>query len=1085
MLTLLMMLFVSAQAATTGGLPRFPEIGHDRVVFTAGGDLWWVATSGGTAHRLTSAVGQERFARISPDGDWIAYTAEYEGDSDVWVIPFDGGAAKRLTWHSAGWMDDVVWDWTPDNKVLFSSRVQTANQRYAELYTVSLDGELPQRLPTSDVGPSVMTGDGSLVFNRYFRNFRNWKRYRGGSQQDLWKFDAQTQSSTRLTTFGGTDTFPMSADDGALYFVSDRPEVDGHFGVRNLFRYESDGKAEQLTEHADFDVDWPSLAGDEIVYLHGADLRIYNVRSKEDRALEVDIPDEALQTRAKRISVGSWETAAWGVGPQAKRVAVVAHGDIFTIPAKDGTWRKVLGGSDQRVYDVNWSPDGKKLAYVSDATGEQEIYLVDQAGGEPRQLTKNNKTWISGFKWSLDGSRILYTDKRLRLWDVDVRSGVRIEVDQGEVGAIRRAQYSADGTWIAYIKPDDNGYGAIWLHNVLSRRTERVTDGSYDDFDLAWDPDARWLYFASRRNFDLVTNAFEFRIVHRVTDLLYAIRLQDDGDNPVPFLSDEEVDDDGDPIIIESDDEKKKSKKDKRKKKNQVVLPSPNTKIDIDGLAERIQRLPIEPGRYNHLSATDDKLFYVSSPAVSADGDPSVMVYKRDKQEVKTVASDAYGYQLAAGGDKMLLFASEGAYVTDASADAGRGDRLALNGLATWVDPKVEWKRTLDEVRRYYRDYFYDPSMHGHDWDAIHARYEALLERATDTSDVIWLIGQMIGELNVGHAYVSGGWDGVMRVSTGKLGAVLTSDGQGIVISKIYEGEPGNTRGRQSPLRAPDVHVTEGMYLVSIDGRELGPNDNPHQWLVGTAGHPVTIEVSSTPGSIGAFEYTVYPIAYQGELAYWDWVETNRQKVLEATDGRVGYLHLPNTAMEGYTSFVKGFYAQHRMDGLIIDVRFNGGGFIPDMFIEPMLRPHFNTWVPRDGADWRTPRVAHHGPKATIINGYAGSGGDAFPYYFRQFGLGKLVGTTTWGGLVGINNGLSLLIGGGVTAPSFGFVNRDGEWDVERIGVAPDVEVIAPPEALHKGLDPQLDAAVEEVLEELKEWKDPIPARPPTFPVRK
>ena len=382
------------------------------------------------------------------------------------------------------------------------------------------------------------------------------------------------------------------------------------------------------------------------------------------------------------------------------------------------------------------------------------------------------------------------------------------------------------------------------------------------------------------------------------------------------------------------------------------------------------------------------------------------------------------------------------------------------------------------------RDYFYDPNMHGNDWDAIHARYEALLDRAIDRSDVHWLIGEMLGELNVGHAYSSPGWDGVYRVRTASLGADFVATEQGVRIGKIYKGEPGDPR-RESPLLAPGVDVNEGDYLLRIDGNPIGPNDNPYQWLVGAADHPVRLLVNNLPTESGAREVTVRPMKSSAQLRYWDWVEKNRAYVAEKTQGRVGYVHLPNTATAGYTEFVRGLYAQHDRDGLVIDVRYNGGGFIPEMFIEHLLRPHFNTWVPRDGSDWRTPSVAMHGPKVCIANGYAGSGGDAFPYYFKQFELGELVGTTTWGGLVGIDNGLGLLIGGSVNAPSFAFVNREGEWDVERVGVAPDIEVVDPPEAYRQGQDPQLDRAIEQVVEELKDWQDPVPTRPERFPIRK
>ncbi len=1078
-----------ASAQTTGGLPRFPDIGHGAVVFTAGGDLWKVSDKGGTATRLTTHRGDERFARISPDGKWIAYTAEYEGDSDVWVIPFDGGNPKRLTWHSVGYMDDVVWDWTADSqKVVFGSRHGSIDGRYQSLYTVDLLGHLPEPLPTSDAGPTaLLPEEGSYVHNRVFRNFRTWKRYRGGSQQDLWKFDAATGKGTQLTTFAGTDTHPMVDAEGSIFFVSDRPDTDGAFSTRNLFRYTDVGEAAQLTTHADFDVQWPSLDGDTIVYMHGGELRTLNAKTKADAVLSITIPDEALQTNSRLIKVGrpTWQS----VGPQAKRVAGVANGNLFTVPAEDGSWRSVVSGSQGRITEAAWSPEGEQIAYISDVSGEQEIWLVDQDGkSEPKQLTKGNDTWLNGLVWSPDGERLLVGDKRMRLWDVSVPSGERKLVDTGERSDLYHPSYSHDGGWIAYVRADVNWHGAVWVYNVFSGEKFRVTDDFNDDYNPTWDPEGDFLFFASRRSFDLISNVFEFRLVHRMTDLLFAVRLKEDGPHPVPTKSDEEVDDDGLPLFdMDEEDEKdeKKKKKKKRKKDKKIVLPTPDLKIDLDGIGDRVTRLPMQPGRYYNLVAIEGALLYISAEGLDG-GDSNLMHYDLEDQELEFVSHDVVSFEVAADGEMLLAWPDGGgSYVMDAAPDSGPGTFISFWGMTSRVDPRVEWKRTLDEVRRYMRDYFYDPDMHGHDWDALHKRYEGLLARATTESDVRWLIGELIAELNVGHAYIWGEWNGVRPVSTGYLGADLVQDGEGIRVEHVLRGEPGDPR-RTSPLRAPGVDVKDGDWLVMIDGHELEPGENPHEWLVGTVGRPIRIGVTSgtEPVMAGAREYEVEPIWSDGELRYWDWVEANRKKVSDATGGRVGYVHVPNTSSKGYTEFVRGLYAQHRKDGLIIDVRYNRGGFIPEMFVEHLLRPHYNTWVPRDGMDWRTPSIAVHGPKVMLTNGYAGSGGDAFPYYFKQFELGKTVGTTTWGGLVGIDNNLSLLIGGGITAPSFGFVNKDGEWDVERTGVPADIEVIDPPEAFRLGEDPQLDSAIEQALEELKTYESPVPKRPATFPNR-
>lgn len=1085
LIVLTSLLTAAVAYAGNSGLARFPDIGHGAIVFTAGGDLWSVSDQGGVARRLTTHEGQERFARISPDGKWIAYSAEYEGSTAVWVIPFEGGAARRLTWHAGGGMDDMVWDWTADSqRILFSSRVFSTTRRYQEYYTVSIEGGLPVALPTSDAGPAAYLPNGDLVFNRYMRNFRNWKRYTGGMQQDLWHYSFETGASRRLTDWPGTDTQPMVGGDGSIFFVSDRPEREGHYGARNLFKYVEDAEAVQLTQHADFDVYWPSLDGDSIVYMLGADLRVLTISSGEDRLLEISIPDEALETRPYRYDA-SWESADYAIGPQGKRVSVVAAGDLYTVPAKDGDWRLVHGGSDDRVTSSMWSPNGRQLAFVSDRSGEQEIWTIDQGGSEvPKQLTKGNDNWITSFGWSPGGTRIFYTDKRMQLWDVDAISGLKTLIDTGVTGPISEASYSADNRWLAYVRPDENRNGAVWIYRMATEEKERVTDDFNNDYAVSWDPKGRYLFFASKRNFDLISNVFEFRFVHRMTDLLFVVRLKDDGEDLLKPLSDEEVDEDGEPVLEDTVEEKRDKKREERRKKKKIVLPPEAVMIDVKGIASRVQRLPIEAGRYSGLTSGEDALFYTAYPAIGGEGEPEVRRFDFEQKEDQRVAYGAMLAQLAAGGEKLLIRRYDGYIaITDVAEDAGLGDLVDLNGLTAWVEPRVEWARTLNEVRRYMRDYFYDPGMHGNDWDAIYERYAALLDRAMDTSDVHWLIGEMLGELNVGHAYSFSGWDGLPRVPTASLGVDLEDTEFGVRFESILVGEPGDPR-RTSPLRAPGVDVEEGDYLLAIDGQKIGPGDNPYRWLVGATGRPVRLKVNSVPTDSGAREVTVRPIRSDSPLRYWDWVENNRAYVSEKTDGRVGYVHLPNTATAGYTEFVRGLYAQHDLDGLVIDVRYNGGGFIPEMFIEHLLRPHFNTWVPRDGTDWPTPSVAVHGPKVCIANGYAGSGGDAFPYYFKQFDLGELVGTTTWGGLVGIDNSLSLLIGGGITAPSFAFVNREGEWDVERVGVEPDIEVVEPPEARRLGQDPQLDRAIEQVLLELETWVDPVPPRPERYPVR-
>jgi tricorn protease len=1107
-LSFLCLLPLAALAATEGGIPRFPDVGAEHIAFSAGGDIWVVAREGGVARRLTSHEGDELHPLISPDGRRVAFSGDYDGDRDIFVMPIEGGTPQRLTFHSNGQVDHAL-DWTPDGqRILFRSGLTSANPRYAELFTVGLDGALPEPLPTLDAGLAQFTPDGgSIVYNRIFRNNRTWKRYRGGMQQDLWLFDLDSLEARRLTRFEGTDTSPMVADDGTIYFVSDRADIAGggeDYARRNIFAIDPDGgEVRQVTRHRELDVLDPSLGAGAIVYQLGTTLRLLDLASGDDRELDIVIPSDQTASRPGWRAIGDNLTDA-SVSPSAKRVAVVARGRLFTVPEKKGDPRKLAGDSSSRIREATWSPDGNTLAYISDRSGEDAVYLVPQDGdGEPRKIGPDERRWIENLNWSPDSTRLSVVDSQGTLYLLDVDAGTLVAIDEPAVQTIESAVWSADSRWLAYSKLDRNFLGSIFLYDTENDSVHRVTGRYAEDIEPAFDPEGKYLYFASRRNWDLVPDAFEQRFVQQATDYIYLVTLRDDVPHPFPPESDEEEIDEpeekkdaGEPA--KGRKAKKKAAQDEKADDEEDSGPAP-VEIDLEGIEQRQVRLPLPAGRYTDLTGAKGKLFFREVPTGRGiasggrgGGAGALKVFDLAERKVDEVIDGIVGYELAAGGDKLLVVApGRQLAIVDAKPGQKLGDsRLDLDGLRDWVVPREEWAQILREAHRYMREHFYDPNLHGRDWDAVYRRYGQMLDNAAFRADVDFLVGEMIGELNVGHAYVRGfGRGNGERLQTGLLGADYEVVDGHVRIARVLEGEPGDP-DRTAPLRKPATPVREGDFLLAIDGRPIeGPAANPHRLLVGKVGRQVTLTVNDEPTFDGAREVTVVPVDDEGELRYWSWVESNRTKVAEATNGRVGYIHLPNTAVAGYTEFVRGLAAETGKDGLIIDVRYNGGGFIPEMFIEKLLKPYYNSWITRSpNRDFHTPsRMWVPGPKVCITNGYAGSGGDAFPYYFRQFDLGPLVGTRTWGGLVGIQ-GMQPFVDGrsGVTAPSFAMIDRQGRFSVERVGVAPDIEVDATPEDTARGRDPQLNKAIEIVLEELEDWESPVPERPApeNFPVR-
>jgi tricorn protease len=1046
--------------AARGALPRYPTVSATSVVFTAAGALWSVPRAGGVARRLTDQPGLERFARFSPDGKWIAFTGQAGGDDDVWLLPAAGGEATRLTWHpdiASGaprfGADDMVVGWTPDSRaVVFRSRRESVVRSYSRLFTVGLDGSLPRPLTAIDAGLADLSPDGRrLAVARPFLEARTWKRYAGGLQPDLWLLDLAGGDAHRLTDHPGFDSAPMWGDDGALYFVSDRPERDGSFSRRNLFRLEpATGAVRQLTNHTGFDALWPSLGAGTIVYQLGGDLRLLDLADGADRELSVEVPEAELRLAARLQPLADFVEEVTA-SPDGSQVLVVARGDLFATPATGGPWRNLTGSQGVRERSAAWSPDGRSIACVSDAGGEDAVVMLRADGSAPpRRLTGPLPGRPEGLVWSPDSRALAWFDATRTLWFLALDGSTPVPVDRDERGAPRDPAFSPDGRLLAWSKPDGNGLSEVWAWPVGGERRVRLSPPWADAARPAFDRAGAYVFWVARTNLQPSRDAFEERWIFQDTDVIVGAPLRATTPSPTTLG--------GTPQALD-----------------------PSGPLDLDGVAARAVRLPLPAGRYPQLVGGDGGVFYLSVDPAQRDGRRPVVVYTLATRSIDTVLESTGTFALSADGQRIVWRDGDRLGTAEARPHQDQATAvLSLDDLAAEIDPRAEWRQELREAWRHLRDRFYDPAMHGVDWEAVWQRHAALLPQLADRDDLDFLIGEMLGELNVSHAYVeSPAFDRPERLPVGLLGCDLEVDRGRYRFARVLRGEPGNPE-RRAPLAA--AAVREGEYLLAVEGQELAPPANPYRPFVGATLREVRLRVGPDPAGGDSREVTVEPVASDLALRTWQWVTDNRQRVAAATGGRVGYLFVPDTNHAGWVELFRALRAQADRDGLVVDLRYNGGGYIPDMFVELLARRALNYWAPRRGPLTRTPELVAPAVQAFLINGYTSSGGDAFAFYARQLGLGPLVGTRTWGGLVGIESRLPLVGGGNVTAPGWAFVNLAGQWDIERVGVAPDIEVDALPAP---SPDAQLERAIAEV-NRLLATNPPQPTpSPPPHPVRR
>jgi tricorn protease len=1091
-------LVVSTSAYSQTKLLRFPDIRGDRVVFTYAGDLWIAPSSGGSATHLTSHPGVEVFGKFSPDGKWIAFTGQYDGDEQVYVVPTSGGEPRQLTFYPArgplaprwGW-DNQVFGWSKDSKrIYFRSLRDSWSLPIARLYSVSVDGGPATAFPMPTAGSGDLSpANDEIVYSPQSRDFRSEKRYSGGQANQLYIFNLKNNSAKRITEGPRATRDAMWIGD-TIFFNSDR---DGHF---NLYAYSiPSGRTTQVTSNRPWDVRWPSSDNEgQIVYELNGELQVLNAQTKKSTPISINVPDEGNSRRPSRVAAGNLIESV-NLSPKGERALFAARGDIFSAPIEKGPTRNLTDSSGAHDKWPSWSPDGSQIAFISDKSGEEELYLISQDGSKPaEQITNGGSAMRYQPEWAPDGKRIAFSDKDGKLYVLTLADRKIVEVTDSPRGQIRDYIWSPRGNFLAFTMANDNQFASVFIWSAADGQLRRITDTNFNSYNPAWDPQGNYLYYFSDREFAPQLSNVEFNYATNRDTYIYVVALQKDVKHPFPPESDE--------VTIAKPEESPKPAGSPaadapatpaESPKPEAAKPPATLTIDFDGISERVARVPVAADNYSGLSVKTGYLLYLVGGAGyygrQGDRTTALRIYSLKDRKETTLVEDTRGYILSDDGAKVLVAQGPGqtTYNLYDATPAGDKTRKAIATAGLYVDrvPAEEWNQIFNEVWRRYRDWFYVSNMHGYDWAALREQYKPMLKYVAHRSDLNYVISEMISELTVQHAYIDGGdFQIPPRPRSGLPGARFELDQQAgrFRISKIFGGENAEDIYR-SPLTEVGVNASVGDYVLAIDGEELKATDDPYRLLRNKADNPVQLTLNKTPTMQGARTVSYRPITDEQNLIYLDWVDHNREKVSKATNGRVGYLHVPDMGAAGIREFIKWYYPQLRKEALIVDVRANGGGNVSRMLIERLRRRVLSLGYARTNEEATTyPDGVFLGPMVAILDENSASDGDIFPAMFREAGLGPLIGKRSWGGVVGITNRGQLIDGGVVNVPEFGFANKNGEWIIEGYGVDPDIEVDNDPQSLIAGKDPQLERAIAEMMAKLKQ---PVKLPPkPTGPIK-
>lgn len=1083
-----LVLLAGSAAADQTLLLRQPDVSADHLVFVYAGDLWVADRDGSGARRLTTSPAEESDPCFSPDGTLIAFAASYEDNVDVYVIPVEGGQPRRLTWHPG---QDVPTGWTAagDAVTMVSAR-ETDHGRSGHLYHASLDGGLPAKQMEARFYRGTYDESGARLayisfgagYNGLFGGASGWKGYRGGTTPEIHIMDLGAQQVTTIPGAGSTNFNPIWLD-GQLYFLSDRDNE-----LFNLFRYDAAaGSVTRISNEDVWDVRSAGGHGGAIVYESGGRLKNLDIASGAVTEIVIDIKPDLPQLRTQWKEAGNTVQHA-DISPTGKRAIVTARGEVFTVPVKDGSTRNITATGDRREYTALWSPDGDRVAYIAESRQGQTLVIEDQNGMGETQQFKLGPYFYELMAWSGgDEARIIFQDNHNSLYAIKTGDGKIQRIATGTRREDIGVSLSPDGTWLAYTFEQPNYQRDLKLLEFKSGDTFTLTNGAADVADPAFSRDGKYLYFAASTNSGPLQVGLNMTSQERPYRAgLYAVVLTADGDSPLlPDSGDEEADGDEEK---KSDGEVKKSDK----KNDEKTDEADEFRIDLKGISSRVVALPVAERNYGNLAVGDDgNLYYVQSvqpggsnelPGDDANDENALVRFDFEEKEAESLLTGVNGFTVSADGKHLLIRKTNGSIAVAEISGQLEPDPLSLAGLRILVDPVQEWALIFDEAWRMEKEYFYDPNMHGLDWDEVYDRYRPLVKHVGRREDLNALIVEMIAEMQAGHNRAGGG-DTYSEegTRTGLLGANFRIDGGRYRLDRVYTGEAWNPF-TEAPLATPGNAAGEGDYILAVNGRNLTANDNIFEFLQGTAGQQVTLRVGPRADGRDARDLVVEPTSSERTMRLWNWIENNRRQVDEATGGRVGYVYLPNTAGAGYTYFNRMFFAQVDKEAMIIDERSNAGGQAANYITEVLSRQHLSGWKDRDGQTYTTPAGAIHGPKVMLIDQDAGSGGDYLPYAFRQLGIGKLIGTRTWGGLIGIFANPLLADGGVVTVPFFRFFNADGGWSVENEGVAPDIEVALDPLATNAGRDSQLERAIAEVMTQLKNQGKSAPAGAPPYP---